>query len=120
MTIAAQEIPRDAWREQLDQFTREIGTAEAVIEVAGRELRDPTGYDRFALTGITYDDDDDVVVVGMDPPGPTEDYKHIIDAPQQITVATQEDGEITFDVTAAGGHRHLIHVWRAVPLADSA
>lgn len=34
----------------------------------------------------------------------------MIDAPQQIYVATLDDGETTYEVTDAEGREHLIHI----------
>jgi Family of unknown function (DUF5335) len=87
------------------------------LEVAGRDLGDQIAADHLVLTGITYDDKDDVLVVGLDAPGGSpEEYQHMIYGPQQISVATTDDGETFFDVTDSEGRQHLIHVQPAPAL----
>jgi hypothetical protein len=111
MAVDSQEIARAAWREYFDEFSRTVGTAEVTLEIAGSDIGDQIAAERLLLTGITYDDKDDIVVVGLDAPGgDPEEYEHIIDAPQQIYVATTDDGEMTFDITDGEGRQHLIHV----------
>jgi Family of unknown function (DUF5335) len=65
------------------------------------------------LTGISYDDKDDVVVVGL---GSPEDYEHIISGPQQIQVATLSDGGTIYEVTDGEGRQHLIRIRAAAEL----
>lgn len=117
MAVATQEIARNTWREYFDEYSRTMGTVEATIEIAGRDLGDQIAAERLVLTGITYDDKDDILVVGLDAPGGAgEEYEHIIDGPQQIYVATEDDGETTFDVTDQERHQNLIHLRAAEAL----
>jgi hypothetical protein len=63
------------------------------------------------LEGITYDDKDDIVVVAVNAPGsPREDYEHNVNGPQQIFLATLDDGATIFDVTDSEDRKHLISV----------
>jgi hypothetical protein len=110
MAVASQEIARTSWREYFDEFSRTIGTAEVTIEVAGRDLGDQIAAERLVLTGITYDDKDDVLVVALDTGGSRDEYEHMIDSPQKIYVATLDNGETTFEVTDGEDHQQLIHV----------
>lgn len=114
MASEAQEISRDGWRAYFDEFSRTIGTAEVTIEVAGADVGDQIAAERLVLEGITYDDKDDILVVGLDMPGNVrEDYEHIVNSPQQIYVATLDDGATAFDVKDDENRQHLISV-RAV------
>lgn len=65
----SQEIPRASWREHFDELSRTIGSSEATIEVAGSDLGDQIAAERLVLIGVTYDDADHVLVVGLDAPG---------------------------------------------------
>jgi Family of unknown function (DUF5335) len=113
MAGTSQELARASWREYFDELSRTLGTVEVTVEVAGRDVGDQIAAERLVLTGITYDDKDDVLVVGLDSP---EEYEHIIDAPQQVYVATRDDGLTTYEVTDAEGRQHLIHVKQAEAL----
>jgi hypothetical protein len=111
MAVATQDIPREAWREYFDEYSKTMGTTEATIEVAGRDIGDQIAAERLVLTGITYDSKDDVLVIGLDAPGGSpEEYEHMIAAPQTIQVAIEEDVETTFDVVDEEGHQHLLHL----------
>ena len=79
-------------------------TIRAPADAVGR-----AGQDRFRvagqveaeqplLTGITYDDGDDIVVIGLDAPGGLpEDLEHIVYHPQKIYLA-EEDDVMIFDI----------------------
>jgi hypothetical protein len=111
MAIATQELARETWRGYFDEYSKTLVTSDATIEVAGRDVGDQIAAERLVLTGITYDDKDDVLVIGLDAPGGSpEEYEHMIEQPQQIYVATGDDGEATFDVTDSEGRQHLIHI----------
>jgi hypothetical protein len=110
MAAQSEEIPRENWRTHFDEFSKTTGTAEVTIEIAGSDIGDQIAAERLVLTGITYDDKDDIVVVAVHAPGADrEDYEHIIDTPQQIQVTTL-DGEWTFDVVDGEDRQNLIHV----------
>jgi Family of unknown function (DUF5335) len=110
MAAEAQEIPRPAWREYFDEFSKTMGATEATIEITGPDVGDQIAADGVAVTGITYDDKDDILVVALDAPGGSpEEYEHMIDSPQEIYAAADED-ETTFDVKDPEGRQHLIRL----------
>jgi hypothetical protein len=113
MASTSQELTRDSWRGYFDEFSRTAGAAEVTIEIAGRDIGDQIAADSLVLTGITYDDKDDIVVVAV---GSPDEYEHIISDPQQIQVSTEDDGETTFDITDGEDTQHLIHVRAAAEL----
>jgi Family of unknown function (DUF5335) len=120
MADVSEDIPRDAWRAHFDEFSRTAGASEVTLEVAGPDVGDQIAAERLTLTGITYDDKDDILVVGLDAPGGSvEEYEHIVSEPRQIQVATLSDGETTYDVTDSEGRQHLIRV-RPAPELPSA
>lgn len=111
MADVSQDIPRDAWRTHFDELSRNVRGAEVTIEIAGEDVGDQIAAERLALTGISYDDKDDVLVVGADAPGGSpEEYEHIISEPDRIQVVTLGDGETTYDVTDAAGRQHLVRL----------
>src|SRR4051794_7868032 len=69
MSLMTREIPREGWRPYFDELSEHLGTVEATIEVLGEDIGAQTEAEALVLTGITYDDRDDVVVVGLDAPG---------------------------------------------------
>jgi hypothetical protein len=112
MAATTQEIPREAWRGYFDEFSRTLGTAEATIEVSGRDLGDQITAERLVLTGMTYDDRDDVFVIGLDAPGgDPEEYQHLVEHPQKVLVATGlDDVELAFDIADAEDHQHIVRL----------
>jgi hypothetical protein len=62
------------------------------------------------LTGITYDDGDDIVVIGLDAPGGTqEDLEHIVYHPQKIYIAEEGD-TVVFDIEDSEETKTLVRL----------
>jgi Family of unknown function (DUF5335) len=111
MGEVTQDIPPDTWRAHFDELSKTVGAAEVTIEIAGADIGGQISAERLALTGISYDDKDDVLVVGLDAQGGSpEEYQHLISEPRQIQVATLGDGATTYDVTDGDGRQHLIRI----------
>ncbi|HWF73327.1 MAG TPA: DUF5335 family protein [Solirubrobacteraceae bacterium] len=86
MTPATTEIPRRDWRTYFDNFSRHLPALEATVEVDGRDLGAQVIAENMLLTGLTYDDRDDVFVIGLAREG-QEVMEHLVERPQQIMVA---------------------------------
>ena len=112
MVESSREIPRGVWRQYFDDFSRNLPALLASVEVAGPETGAQVEVDHGVLTGITYDDRDDIVVIGLDaPPGGTrEDVERTVSQPEQIYVAGDEGGEAVFDIEDAEGNKTLVRV----------
>jgi Family of unknown function (DUF5335) len=112
------EIARDGWREYFDELSRELGATQAAVEIEGSDLGAQVEAEGLVLTGISYDDRDDVLVVGLSPGGPDEVLEHVVSAPQRIVVETA-DGILpaAVDVEDAEGHRTLLRLRPAPALA---
>jgi hypothetical protein len=114
MALTTQELSRETWTPYFDELSTHLGTVEATIEVAGKDLGAQIAAERLVLTGITYDHKDDVVVIGLDVPGgDPEEYEHLVDKPQRIFVAPGGEGiEMAIDIEDAEGRRHIIRLER--------
>ncbi|MEA2241552.1 MAG: hypothetical protein QOD24_1108 [Solirubrobacteraceae bacterium] len=115
MPTTTQEIARQTWRQYFDELSRTLGTVVATVEIVGPDVGAQVEADRLVLTGITYDDRDDVLVVGLDAPGgPPEDLERMIERPQKILVATGDPPpvEMTIDVQDAEGNQTIISIER--------
>jgi uncharacterized protein DUF5335 len=115
MSPTTQEIPRDTWRPYFDELSKTLGTVEATVEVVGPDIGAQIEAERLVLTGLTYDDRDDVVVIGLDAPGdPPEDLERMVEHPQKILVATGDTPpiEMTIDIQDAQEHQTIIRVVR--------
>ena len=84
------ELPRDAWREYFDDLSRALATTRATVEIEGTDLGAQVQAEGLVLSGISYDDRDDVLVVGVSPGGPTESLEHLVSSPQRIWVESSE------------------------------
>ena len=110
MAASTREIPREQWREYFDGFSRDLHDRLATVEVSGRELGAQVEAERPRLAGITYDDGDDIVVIGLDASGGTqEDLEHIVYNPKKIYVA-EGDGETVFDIEDAEQVKTLVRL----------
>jgi hypothetical protein len=58
-------IDRSQWAEQLDAITRDHEGEEVTIEVLDKDWGDLHEAERMPFTYITYDEKDDVVIVGV-------------------------------------------------------
>jgi hypothetical protein len=115
MSYTTREIPREVWRPYFDEFSTQIGTVEATVEVVGAEIGAQVEAEHLVLTGITYDDRDDVVVIGLDAPGdPPEDLERMVEHPERIMVATGDAPplEMTIDIQDAERQQTIIRLER--------
>jgi hypothetical protein len=122
MATSTQELLRETWRPYFDELSNVLGTVEATVEVVGHELGAQIEAERLVLTGISYDDRDDVLVVGLDAPGgPEEDLERMVDRPRRIMVATSETPceEMTIDVEDAEGNQTIVRLERPPALPAS-
>ena len=109
MTETTQEIPRDDWRRYFDELAKRLPTVEVTVEVIGSDVGDQLIGQRLRLTGITYDNKDDVLVVGLDAPGGSpEELQHFVYNPQRIEVTENADGSSVVEVEDAEDHKTII------------
>jgi hypothetical protein len=111
------ELPRDGWRAYFDDLSRGLATMQATVEIEGPDLGAQVQAEGLVLSGISYDDRDDILVVGLSPGGPTESLEHLVSSPQRIWVASS-DGILpsTIEVEDADGQRTLVHLQAAPAL----
>jgi hypothetical protein len=86
MTPATKEIPQGAWRSYFDDYSRHLPAIEATVEVNDPELGSQLVAEGLMLTGLTYDDRDDVFVIGLAREG-EEVFEHLVEHPEKILVA---------------------------------
>ena len=111
MALATREIPRSEWRGYFDDFSRDLDELRATVEVDGAAVGAQIEAERPLLRGITYDDGDDIVVIGLDASGDSgEDLEHIVYKPQTIYLASGDDGEMVFDIKDAEGTQTLVRL----------
>jgi Family of unknown function (DUF5335) len=112
MAPSTREIPRPEWSGYFDSFSRDLDELVATLEVVGEEIGAQTEAENARLLGITYDDKDDILVIGLDPIGGiTEELERIVDKPQAIFLETDdEQGTLTFDVEDREGQKTLLRL----------
>jgi len=115
MATATQEIQHEIWGSYFEELTTVLGTVEATVEVVGRDICDQIEAERHVLTDMTYDDEADAIVVGLDAPGPPSERRELrIEHPQRVLVATGEPPplEMTYDIEDGAQHQWLIRLER--------
>ncbi|HEY1776814.1 MAG TPA: DUF5335 family protein [Solirubrobacteraceae bacterium] len=108
MASDMQELPSEGWRTYFDRLSRELGAVDATVEVEGSDLGAQVEAERLVLTGISYDDRDDVLAISLAEPGDLRDgIEHMVQQPRRIAVdgteaalpttieAEDADGQIT-------------------------
>jgi len=112
-----EELTRDRWRAYFDDLSRTLATTQATVEIEGADLGAQVQAEGLLLSGITYDDRDDLLVVGLSPGGPTESLEHLVSAPQRIWVEScQGIAPSTIEVEDAEGQRTLVRLQPAPAL----
>jgi hypothetical protein len=110
MAGTTREIVRAEWKGYFDDFSRELPDLRATVEVAGREIGAQVEAENPRLTGITYDDGDDIVVIALDAPGEVlENVEHVVYHPQKIYVE-EEDDVTVFDIEDSEEQKTLVRL----------
>jgi Family of unknown function (DUF5335) len=112
------ELARDRWRAYFDDLSRGLATTQATVEIEGPDLGAQVQAEGLVLSGISYDDRDDVLVVGLSPGGATESLEHLVSSPQRIRVESADAIlPSTIEVEDAEGERTLVRLRAAPALA---
>jgi hypothetical protein len=116
MALETRELPRGEWRQYFDDFSRELVTTVASIEVTGAEIGAQVEAERGVLTGVTYDDRDDIVVIALDAEGDvTEELERTVYQPQKIYVGS-DAATTVLDIEDAEGQKTLVRMEPAAQL----
>jgi hypothetical protein len=109
------ELPRDRWRTYFDDLSRGLTTTQATVEIDGPDLGAQVQAEGLVLSGISYDDRGDVLVVGLSPGGATESLEHLVSRPQRILIKPSDAIlPSTIEVEDAEGERTLVRL-KAAP-----
>jgi Family of unknown function (DUF5335) len=116
MTHETQELPREDWRTYFDDLSRRLGAVDATVEIDAGDLGAQVEAERLVLTGISYDDRDDVLVINLAEPGAARDeLERMVQQPQRILVDSAAGVlPTTIEVEDAEGQRTLVEL-RAAP-----
>ncbi len=109
MPSTTREIPKNEWRSYFDDLSRLPSPPPVVsVEVDGAEIGAQIEAEHRTLTGISYDNRDDVLVIGLGDNNGREQAEHLVSQPQQIYVA--EGDQRTIDVKDSDGVQTLIRI----------
>jgi hypothetical protein len=116
----ADELPRERWRTYFDDLSRGLAATQATVEIDGPDLGAQMQSEGLLLSGITYDDRDDVLVIGLSPGGPAESLEHLVSSPQRIRVEPADASiPATIEVEDADGEQTLVRLQAAPALPAS-
>ena len=112
------ELPREDWRVYFDELSRALTTTRATVEIDAPDLGAQVQAEGLVLGGISYDDRDDVLVIGLSPGGPAESLEHLVSHPQRIRVEPSAGMlPATIDVEDAEGEQTLVRLQSAPALS---
>ncbi len=115
MALSTQEIQREEWKRYFDDFSRDLRTTIASIEVISLDTGAQVEAERGTLTGVSYDDRDDVLVITLEAEGGAGDLERTVSSPQKVYVGS--DGPTTvLDVEDAEGMKTLVRMGPAPSL----
>ncbi len=107
MAEATREIPQAEWGPYFDALGKVTPAPTVTVEVDGADIGAQVETGRVTLVAISYDDRDDVLVIGLSPAG-HEQLEHLVYNPRQIYALEAEDRVSTIDVQDADGSKTLI------------
>jgi Family of unknown function (DUF5335) len=107
MESTTREIPQAEWGSYFDALGRMDPAPTVTVEVDGEEIGAQVEADRVTLAAISYDDRDDVLVIGLSRGG-HEQVEHLVYNPRRIYAAAGEARAGTIDVQDADGSKTLI------------
>jgi len=111
------ELQRDRWRTYFDDVSRGLETTQATVEIDAANLGAQVQAEGLLLSGISYDDRDDVLVIGLSPGGASESLEHLVSSPQRIRVEPADAiPPSTIEVEDAEGERTLVRLQPAPAL----
>ena len=107
MAESTREISQAEWGPYFDALGKVDPAPTVSVEVDGAEIGAQVETGAVTLVAISYDDRDDVLVIGLSPAG-HEQLEHLVYNPRQIYALEGEDGVSTIDVQDADGSKTLI------------
>jgi hypothetical protein len=116
MAYEMKELPSETWRTYFDDLSRHLGAVEATVEIDGSDFGAQVEAERLILTGISYDDRDQVLAISLAEPGSARDgVEHMVQQPRRIAVGgTDAMLPTAIEAEDAEGQRTLVEL-RAVP-----
>jgi hypothetical protein len=109
MADTTREITQGEWTSYFDELGRTNPAPTVTVEVDGAEIGAQVEAEPMTLAAISYDDRDDVLVIGLST-GEREQVEHLVYNPRQIYVAEGEAGTSTIDVEDSEGIKTLIEL----------
>lgn len=107
MADTTREIPQEEWKEYFDDLGRAEPVPSIAVEVDGEEIGAQFESESAMLAAISYDDKDDVLVVGIGVDG-DERAEHLIYGPRKVFAIEREGDPVVIDVEDAEGTRTVI------------
>ena len=112
MTVQ-ETIPKSGWASFLNQVTKDHEGDDVTIEILGQDFGDQVQAERLPLAYISYDDADDVIVVGVG--GRSGRYpvllRHMVSHPAAVLADPLLPGLTrVLDIVDADGNQTLVHI----------
>jgi len=107
MADTTREVPREEWKAFFDELGRSEPVPRVAVEVDGEDVGAQFESESATLAAISYDDKDDVLVVGFGDGG--EQAEHLVYNPRRV-YALDRDGEPSaIEVEDAEGTKTVIN-----------
>ena len=97
------QLARSQWQEYFDRVSKAIGARRVEVEVTGLGLADQIGAHWVALTGLSYDPKDDVLIVVA---GDLQQRIH----PARVDIDHAFDWLHGVDVVDAEGNHYIVQL----------
>lgn len=104
------QLARSRWQEFFDAASRAAGAQQATVEVTGLQLGDRIAADHVAMTGMTYEPQDDTLTLFL------QGLEHRIRQPKAIHVDQDAGALHSIEAVDAEGVHHIIQFSAALAL----
>jgi len=101
--MATRKIAQADLQHYFDNFSSITPAQLVEIEVAGLDIGDQIEAEWVALKGITYDPQDDQIIVNL-----ADQLQSAISGPQEVYVTEDDNGIHAIEITCSKGHKHII------------
>lgn len=108
-------IEKPLWQRYFDRVSTAIGEKQIEIEVVGPDIGAQQQATHVPLTGLSYDDKDDIFVVFAG-----DGFEHNISHPQEIHIDQERDALLSLEVVDSSGDHHIVTLNEPLPLPSPA
>jgi hypothetical protein len=108
--MAITQLNKTDWGAYFDRLSKKLTVEQAEIKVASLNLGNQLAAEWVALRGVTYDHQDDILVISLD------GLEHIVHRPKQVFVDEEAGVLASFEAIDAEEAQHIVQLRQPLAL----